>query len=279
VQAAGRTRKDLLLEVPVSRRLSWSFIERGRLHADAHSLVLDRDGQVLDVPPAAFAALLLEPGVSVTHEAVRLCSENRVVLIWVGEAGTRLYAATSVHADPKRIVGQALIAADVHLRIESARRLYLKMFGEPAPPSYTIEKLRGIEGARVRKIYEQLASDHGLTWDGRAGNSALQTSISYASNCLYALSEVAIILLGFSPAIGIVHSGDARSFVYDLADTVKFNTLIPSVFRWNVEGMDGSFQAVRSRCRDLFRETSLLDVLVGNADFLVFGDDGRSYSK
>lgn len=275
MQAAGRTRKDLLLEVPVSHRLSWVSIERGRLHADAHSLVLVRDGHSIDIAPAAFAALLLEPGVTVTHEAVRRCAENRVALLWVGEAGTRLYAAASVHADAKRIVGQALIASDLHQGIESARRLYLMMFGEVAPPSYTIEKLRGVEGARVRKIYEQLAIEHGLLWDGRTSGSALQTSISYASNCLYALSEVAIILLGFSPAIGIVHSGDARSFVYDLADTVKFNALVPAVFRWNAEGMDARFQAVRARCRDLFRETSLLDVLIGNADFLVFGNDGR----
>lgn len=78
MQAAGRPRKDLLLEVPVSRRLSWVSIERGRLHADAHSLVLIRDDEAIDIAPAAFAALLLEHGVSVTHEAVRRCAENRV---------------------------------------------------------------------------------------------------------------------------------------------------------------------------------------------------------
>lgn len=275
MQAADQPRKNLLLDLPATRRLSWVAIERGRLHADAHSLVLERDGQSIDIAPGAFAALLLEPGVSVTHEAVRRCAENRVALLWIGEAGTRLYAASCVHSNATRIVEQALIAGNVSRRIESARRLYLRMFGEAAPPSYTIEKLRGIEGARVRKIYEQLAVEHGLIWEGRDGGSTLQSSISYASNCLYALSEVAIILLGFSPAIGIVHSGDARSFVYDLADTVKFNALVPAVFRWNAEGVDGSFQAVRARCRDFFRETSLLDVLIGNADFLVFGDDDR----
>lgn len=88
-----------MLDVPATGRLSWAAIERGRLEADGHALALVRDGKVLEIPPSAFAALLLEPGVSVTHEAVRRCAENRVVLLWVGEAGTRLYAASSVHAN------------------------------------------------------------------------------------------------------------------------------------------------------------------------------------
>ena len=273
MQAAGQTRKDLLLEMPVARRLSWLSVERGRLHADAHSLVLERDGQTVEVAPGAFAALLLEPGVAVTHEAVRRCAENRLVLLWVGEGATRIYAASSIHADARRIVAQSLLVTERTQRIEAARRLYFRMFGDSAPPSYTIEKLRGLEGARVRRLYEQLAAEHDIAWDGRGSRSGLQTSISCATNCLYAISEVAILLLGFSPAIGIVHAGDSRSFVYDLADTVKFNVLLPAVFRWHAEGMNADFRSVRGRCRDLFRATSLLDVLIENAEFVVFGDD------
>lgn len=275
MQAAGQTRKDLLLEMPVSRRLSWLVIERGRLHADAHALVLERDGLAVEIAPGAFAALLLEPGVTVTHEAVRRCADSRLILIWVGEAGARIYAASAIHSDARRIVAQALVSAETSRRVEAAQRLYFRMFGDCAPPIYSIEKLRGIEGARVRKRYEQLASEHGLNWDGRGGGSDLQASISYATSCLYALSEVAVLLLGFSPAIGIVHAGHPRSFVYDVADTVKFNVLMPAVFRWQSEGVSADFRSVRGRCRDLFRETSLLDILIANAEFLVFGDDGR----
>lgn len=260
--------------MPVSRRLSWLVIERGRLHADAHALVLEQDGKTVEVAPAAFAALLLEPGVTVTHEAVRRCADHRLVLFWVGQAGTRIYAASAIHADARRIVAQALLYSETRLRIAAAQRLYHRMFGDSTPPSYSIEKLRGIEGARVRKRYEQLATEHGLTWDVRGSGAPLQVSISSATSCLYSLSEVAVMLLGFSPAIGIVHSGDPRSFVYDVADTVKFDILMPAVFRWQSEGMSSDFGTVRRRCRDLFRETSLLDTLLANADFLVFGDDG-----
>jgi CRISPR-associated protein Cas1 len=246
-------------------------VDQGRLEVDGHSLMLSRKNDRVEIPPATFAALLLEPGTSITHEAVKLCAENRTALLWVGEAGTRLYAAALPHAHPERLLKQALIHSDLKRRIDAAQRLYGLMFGEPARPSYTLEKLRGHEGAKVRAIYEDLARQHQIEWSGRSEKDDLQQSISFASSCLYALSEIAILLLGYSPAIGVVHSGDSRSFVYDLADTVKFSHLVPTVFQWRKEGHDPSFQAVRKLCRDLFKEKDLLNRLIENADKIIYG--------
>jgi len=267
-----RHRKDELLGIPTASRPGWLAVEKGRLEVSGHSLALVRETDVVEIPPAAFAALLLEPGVSITHEAVKLCAENRTALLWVGEAGTRLYAASLPHANPERLVKQALVHADMKQRIKSAQRLYEIMFGEPARPSYTIEKLRGHEGAKVRSIYENLARQHGIEWSGRSKKKDdLQQSISFASSCLYALSEIAILLLGYSPAIGVVHSGDPRSFVYDLADTVKFSVLVPAIFQRHAEDGDASFSAVRLFCRDLFRERDMLNKLIQNADGIING--------
>lgn len=159
-------RKDELLAIPVANRPGWLAVEKGRLEVGGYGLALVRETDVVEIPPAAFAALLLEPGVSITHEAVKLCSENRTALFWVGEAGTRLYAAALPHAQPERLVKQAIIHADMKQRIEAARRLYGIMFDEPARPSYTIEKLRGYEGAKVRTLYEELARQHSIEMDG-----------------------------------------------------------------------------------------------------------------
>lgn len=226
----------------------------------------------MEVPVSAFAALLLEPGVSVSHEAIRLCAENRVLVLWTGEAGTRLYAATGLHANTDRLIAQAWLHENNQARIQAARRLYTIMFGETPPPSFSIEKLRGIECYRVRTWYSEQAELYGIDWDGRDSGSPLQQTISYATGCLYSLAEIAAVLLGFSPALGIVHRGDARSFVYDLADSVKFSSLMPEVFAWLASSGPIAYSEVRRRCRDLFRSSLLLDTLVRNADTIVYGD-------
>ncbi len=251
-------------------------LERGHLHVDGHALALVCDPGTIEIPAAAFASLILEPGVSTSHESIRLCAENRVLVIWAGEAGTRLYAASGVHASAERLIYQARVHDNNHARIAAARRLYTIMFAEAPPPSFSIEKLRGLEGARVRAWYAAQAQDHGLEWDGRASSSAQQQTISYATGCLYSLAEIAVVLLGFSPALGVVHRGDPRSFVYDLADSVKFSVFLPEVFQWMAASGPMPYSEVRRRCRDFFRSSSLLDTLIRNTHIIIHGDDPRS---
>lgn len=270
--AAFLDRKSMLLDVPVASRLAWVALERGRLVADGHALCLQREDCEIEIPAAAFAALLLEPGCSVTHEAVKLCAQNSVTLLWMGEEGSRLYSTSSPRHDPSRIVAQARLHLDMASRIEAARRIHELMFGKPAPPSMSLEKLRGIEGAEVRAWYRTQADALGLKWDGRSGASELQRAISYATSCLYAAAEVAILVLGYSPAIGVLHSGDPRSFVFDLADTVKFSIVVPAVMRHIAQRGEADFGTVRRLCRDEFSRTSVLDRLIRNADVIVIGE-------
>jgi CRISPR-associated protein Cas1 len=272
--AASSPRRDLLLDVPANRRIAWICLDRGKLSVDGYSLLLRKvDGDV-EIPAGMFASILLEPGVAVTHEAIRLCAENDVMLVCIGEAGTRIYSVGHSRQFPKRIIKQASIYLSQMDRVEAARRLYELMFGEKAVPSFTIEKLRGIEGSKVKEIYKNLADKYELEWSGRSSNAELQKSISYATGCLYNLAEVAIRLLGYSPAIGVVHSGNERSFAYDLADTVKFNILMPGVFEWHANGVDGGYASIRGMCRDLFRERKVLDILIENAEKIIHGDVG-----
>jgi len=138
------------------------------------------------------------------------------------------------------------------------------MFEEPMPPSYTIEKLRGLEGSRVRSIYAELAKEHGIEWSGRGDKTTLNECIGFATSCLYAISEVAILACGYSPAIGVIHSGDSRSMVYDLADTVKFKTVVPLAFQIARTNPSSSNMAIRHACRDLFEDERLVERLFSN---------------
>ena len=54
--------------------------------------------------------------------------------------------------------------------------------------------------------------------------------ISAANACLYGVTEAAILVAGYSPAVGFLHTGRPLSFVYDVADVYKFEVSVPVAF-------------------------------------------------
>ncbi len=252
------------VSLPHRFRSPFVSLEYGILRVEDHSLLLDRkDGSGIEIPVGMISAILLEPGVSVTHEAIKLAAEHDVLLLWVGEAGVRVYSSGMPGGKSgKRIVRQALQHANAENRMFAAGRLYRLMFGENLPQSRSLEKLRGMEGARVRALYARIAHEYDVQWNGRdRADKALQDALGIATSCLYGLSEAVILTAGFSPAIGIVHSGDPRSLVFDLADTIKFKTVVPAAFRAFKESPIDTKNRVRRVCRDLFRENDTAAVL------------------
>lgn len=271
-------RKELLLEIPVTSRIPWAVFAHGKLKADGHCLALEQVDGVVEIPPSAFSALLLEPGISITHDAIKLCSENSTLLIWIGEGGTQIYSAGNMDCKPENLVNQARLQLNIKERIEAARRMYRLMFNENLPPSYSIEKLRGLEGAKVKAWYSENAKLAGLTWSGKSSQDDLSQAMAYANGCLYALCEIAIRILGYSPSLGIVHSGDKRSMVYDLADTLKFNGFLQSVMREYKNTGLGNYADVRRFCRDYFRNQGVLQKAIENIKY-IFNDANCSATQ
>ncbi len=78
----------------------------------------------------------------------------------------------------------------------------------------------------------------------------------------------ASLAAGYAPAIGFLHRGKPQSFVYDIADIFKFETVVPTAFqvasRITKGKSDGTpaERQVRIACRDSFRRTQLLDRLI-----------------
>ncbi len=169
--------------------------------------------------------------------------------------------------------GQASLALDPVARLRVVRKMYELRFGASCNPNHSVEQLRGVEGARVKALYGQLAKKCGVHWTGRRYDpknaSAADTTnrcLSSATACLYGVSEAAILAAGYSPAIGFIHTGKPRSFVFDLADVFKFETVIPVAFRIAGERPDDPEGEVRRACRDVFRQTKLLKRLVPAID-------------
>jgi CRISP-associated protein Cas1 len=159
------------------------------------------------------------------------------------------------------------------------RKMYELRFGEPAPARRSVEQLRGIEGARVRATYKRLAERHGVDW--RARNYDQQKwdeadvpnrCLSAATACLYGICEAAVLAAGYAPAVGFIHTGKPLSFVYDVADIYKFETVVPLAFAIAAKTAAEPERAVRMACRDLFRQTKLLErIIPGIEEMLAAG--------
>ena len=223
---------------------------------------------------------MLEPGSRVSHTAVALAARAGTLLIWVGEAGVRLYAAGQPGgARSDRLLYQARLALDDDARLRVVRKMYAFRFGEAAPERRSVDQLRGIEGARVRRMYQLLASQHGAVWDGRNYDPQAWETADVANRCLsaataalYGITEAAVLAAGYAPAIGFLHTGKPQSFVYDIADLFKFDSVVPEAFRVIAAAQKGKpldgqpvidpVATVRRRCRDSFRRTGLLARLI-----------------
>ena len=78
---------------------------------------------------------------------------------------------------------------------------------------------------------------------------------------------------GHALAIGFIHTGKALSFVYDVADIYKFETVVPAAFKIAAVQPNNPERAVRLACRDIFRETKLLDRIIPDIeDMLAAGE-------
>ncbi len=161
-----------LKPIPMKDRISMIFLEYGQLDVkDGAFVLIDKTGVRTHIPVGSITCIMLEPETQVSHTAVRLAAEVGTLLVWVGEAGVRLYAAGQpVGARSDRLLYQAKLALDDDLRLKVVRKMYEIRFEEPAPKKRSVEQLRGIEGARVRKIYQLLAKQYGVDWKGRRYN-------------------------------------------------------------------------------------------------------------
>jgi len=260
-----------LKPLPIKDRISVIYVEKGNLDViDGAFVVVDVTGVRTHIPVGTVACLMLEPGTRVSHSAVVLAARVGCLLVWIGEAGVRLYAAGQPGgARSDRLLYQAKLALDDSARLKVVRKMYALRFNEEPPERRSVEQLRGIEGVRVRKMYDLLAKQYGVQWNHRNydhsewGSGDLSNRcLSSATACLYGICEAAILAAGYAPAIGFIHTGKPQSFVYDVADIFKFDTVVPVAFRIAAKNSKNAERDVRLACRDAFRQTRLLDKII-----------------
>lgn len=257
-------------------RDSWSYlyVEHRKIDQEDKAIALhDVHGKV-SVPCASLVALLLGPGTSITHAAIKSLADNGCLVLWTGEQGVRFYAQGMGETRSSRnLLHQARLCSDPALRLRVVRRLYEMRFPEPLDPALTLQQIRGREGIRVREAYARASRQSGVLWTGRSykrdnwmAADPVNRALSAANSCLYGVCHAAIVSAGFSPALGFIHTGKMLSFVYDIADLYKADITIPLAFEAVAEGTDKLESRVRIKCRDKFHADRLLQRVVPDID-------------
>jgi len=274
-----------LHELPRFRdRWSYLYLEMGRLDVSADGLEFHQGDKLILVPIDQLSVVMLGPGSTITHAAVKALSHNNCLLAWTGQDGVRLYSASIGGTySARRLIRQAALVSDEAKRLEVAWRMYRFRFNEDIPPIVSLESIRGMEGLRVRRTYSEASAKYGVEWKGRNYDQddwnkgdPINRALSAANACLYGVCHAGIISAGYSAGLGFVHTGKMLSFVYDVADLYKTETTIPVAFRVTAEhASDNDLERyVRIECRKKFYEFKLMDRLLPDiAEVLGVSDD------
>ena len=115
-----------LKPLPIKERISVVFVECGEIDMlDGAFVVVDATGVRTHIPVGGVACIMLEPGTRVSHRAVALAARVGTLLVWLGEAGVRLYSAGQPGgARSDRLLYQARLALDESLRLKVLRKMY-----------------------------------------------------------------------------------------------------------------------------------------------------------
>ena len=261
--------------IPQKSRNGLLYVQRCRVTVDNGSLQLafDDAGEVLELPYQRLNALLLGPGTSITHDAVRHCSGHGTCIAFVGTDGTRLYSAPPLfERDADLARKQATWWAGESTRGMVAKRMYAKRFGE-TPRTNDANALRGMEAARIKRAYELLAAEYGLSWRGRHYDRAnpektdtANLAINHAVTALEACVAIAVQATATLPPLGFLHEDSAKSWVLDVCDLYRTTVTVPIAFRCAQEHQrqpgESLDRQVRLAVSEHVRKTGFVDQVI-----------------
>lgn len=244
--------------IPQKSRNGLIYVERCRLTIDNGSLVLafDEKAEQLELPYQRLNAILMGPGSTITHDAVRHCAAHGTCIAFVGNDGTRLYTAPPLfERDSTLARQQATWWASETTRIMVAKRMYAKRFGE-TPRVTSLDSLRGMEAARIKRSYELIAAQVGITWRGRRFDRNNPTdadlpnqAINHVVTALEACVAIAVQATGTLPPLGFLHEDSAKSWVLDLCDLYRTTVTVRLAFDCVKHVEQGAADSLDRLCR------------------------------
>lgn len=266
--------------VPHHERHGLLWLEHGNLTVRAGTLEFYTAGGAgleagsYDIPYQMVNVLLLGPGSTVSHDALRLLARHGTGFVAVGSGGVRSYA-TSLPEGPdrsRRARAHASLWADPERRVAIAAAMFERRFNEDVV-GLSLNQMRGIEAARVKAAYKNAASRHGLRWEGRryergnpTGADDMNQALNHAAVALLAAAKTAVAISGAVPQLGFIHEDSGWAFCLDIADLHRETIALEAAFQAVVEYRKGrgelerlARQAAGRRIRDTKLVSSMLD--------------------
>lgn len=228
---------------------------------------------ILQVPHQAVSMILLGPGSSVTHDALRLLARHGTLMAAVGQDGVRSYTAPPLLPDRSDVARrQAELWGNPRRRVSVARHMYALRLGEVLPHR-DLDTLRGIEGSRVKAIYRLMADKHGIQWDGRHydrnnpdATDIPNQAINHAATAVQAAAAIAVQSLAAVPQLGFIHEDSGQAFVLDIADLFRDTVTLHIAFTAAKKAMDGDGatidRLVRREASIVFRKQSVIPAMI-----------------
>ena len=235
--------------IPHADRHGLLWLSRGALTVRDGTLRFDRrggpngGGEALDdgeygIPFQTISMVLLGPGSTVSHDALRLMARHGTALVAVGVDGVRCYTAPPLMPDTSETARRQMRAwGDPESRLAVARKMYALRLGEILPDR-DITALRGMEGYRMRRTYENLARRYGIEWRGRRYDRGDPLSadipnqaINHASVAVTSAAVIAVTAMGAIPQLGFIHEHSGDAFALDIADLFRDSVLLPAAFK------------------------------------------------
>lgn len=259
--------RDSLLQV--KDKYPFIYLERGRLEIDDASVKwIDCESNLVRLPIATLNCLMLGPGTTITHEAVKVIAQSNCGICWVGEDSLLFYASGHTPTSSTRNMRTQLeLSASPKKSVEVARRMFAMRFPAAELSGKSLHEMMGMEGYRVRALYEQKGKQYGVGWKGRSYTPGkfelgdITNRVLTASNAmLYGILSSVVHSMGYSPHIGFIHSGSPLPFVYDLSDLYKEYLCIDLAFSMTLE-MAGQYN--KHRVSAAFRHRVIESDLLG----------------
>lgn len=268
------------LETLTPARERWTpiYLEHGRLEVDDSSVKwIGADRTVFRLPVACLSVLMLGPGTTVTHAAMKACAESNTPVCWVGAEGFHFYArGVGATHENDRARRQAELAASPSKRDAVARRMFALRFAGDNVAGVSLKELRGMEGRRVKALYADLGVRFGVTWKGRNYNpdnwdlaDNINRAVSAANAALYALTTAVVCSLGYLPELGFIHTASMRAFVLDIADIYKPETTLVAAFETIGLKPDATEDEVVTRLKFHIEDRRVLQRMPGEIEALL----------
>lgn len=227
---------------------------------------------MLQVPHQAVSMILLGPGSSVTHDALRLLARHGTLMAAVGQDGVRSYTALPLLPDRSDVARrQADLWGNPRRRIGVARHMYALRLGEVLPHR-DLDTLRGIEGARVKATYRLMAQKYGIEWKGRRydranpeGADIANQAINHAATAVEAAAAIAVQAVAAIPQLGFIHEDSGQSFVLDIADLFRDSLTLTIAFAAarKTETDDATIdRLVRREAGTVFRKRNVIGSMI-----------------